>query len=47
MVRFGETTWSNNIFNRQRHNGSIDDFRMFKHALSIHDIKQLYNETID
>ena len=47
MVRFGETTWSNNVFNRQRHNGSIDDFRMFKHALSIHDIKQLYNETID
>ena len=47
MVRFGETTWSNNVYNRQRHNGSIDDFRMFKHALSIHDIKQLYNETID
>ena len=47
MVRFGETTWSNNIFNRQRHNGSIDDFRMFKHALSIQDINQLYNEKID
>jgi hypothetical protein len=47
MVRFGETTWSNNIFNRQRHNGSIDDFRMFKHALSVQDINRLYKEKIN
>ena len=44
MVRFGETTFSNNIFNRQRHNGSLDDFRFFKKALSANEIKQLFNE---
>jgi hypothetical protein len=44
MVRFGETTFNNDLYNRQRHNGSIDDFRMYKDVLSIDNIKHIYNE---
>jgi hypothetical protein len=44
IVRFGETSSSLDHWNSQRHNGSIDDVRVYSRAISNQKILELYND---
>ncbi len=44
IVRIGQSSSSSNNWNKQRHNDSIDDVRIFTGVLSDHDVNNLYKE---